>query len=247
MRASRANKLISTNSQAYVEFTSPQASTALKRYIESLQSAEGATSQRRPSVSFHITTTNPFKTLPKDAPQRQSRESQGRGSTPAGQTFHNTGGPVNNFQNGNPGAGYQGNNNYRGRGGYRGGMRGGYNQNYGGGGFNNNNAGMNGFGPMGGVGFNRGGMGGFNNRGGPSMRARGGGMGMMNGPMGMANPMAMGGMMPNMGMMGNGMGMGKCYEPQSVNDYVPYHKQHQPGYIDLHLLTHVVFSNLRFQ
>lgn len=215
VRASRANKLTTTNSQAYVEFTSPQASTALKRYIESLQSAEGATQQRRPSVSFHITTTNPFKTLPKDAPQRQSRDGQGRGGAPAGQTFHNTGGPANNFQNGTPGTGYQGNN-YRGRGGYRGGMRGGYNQNYGGGGFNNNNNGMNGFNAMGGVGFNRGGMGGFpNNRGGPNMRARGG-MGMMNGPMGMANPMAMGGMMPNMGMMGNGMGMGKCYEGRTM-------------------------------
>ncbi|KAJ4386887.1 hypothetical protein N0V93_009786 [Gnomoniopsis smithogilvyi] len=210
--------------QAYVEFTSPQASTAFKRYIESLQSGEGTSQQRRPSVSFHVTTTNPFKTLPKDAPQRQGRDSQGRGGTPAGQNFHNASGPVNNFQNGNPSTGYQGNN-YRGRGGYRGGMRGGYNQVYGGGGGggnnmgtfnNNNNNGMNGFNPVGGVGFNRGGFGGgFNNRGGPGMRGRGG-MGMMNGPM-MPNPMGMGGMMPNMGMMGSGMGMGFNNMPGQFN------------------------------
>lgn len=202
--------LTRTNSQAYLEFLSPQAATAVKRHIDGLQVGEGGSAQqRRPSVVFHPI-NNPFKTLPKDAPQRQNRDSQGR-STPAGPNFHN-GPPVNNFQGGNPGGGgYQGG--YRGRGGYnRGGPRGGYGNNYGGSNmnaFNNNNMGFNG--PMGGGGFNRGGMGsGFQNRGGPNMRGRGGMNPMMGGGPMMANPMAMGGMMPGMNMMGGGMGgMGK--------------------------------------
>lgn len=166
--------------------------------------------QRRPTISFHSPNVNPFKTLPKDAPQRSTRDSsQGRGA-PAGPNFH-SGPPVNNFQaGGGGGGGFQGG--FRGRGGVyaRGGlMRGGFNQNYGNSNMNafNNNMGFNN--GMGGGGFNRGGMGGgFNNRGGPNMRGRGGMNAMMGGgPAGMmGGPMGMGGMgMPAMGMMG-GMG-----------------------------------------
>lgn len=203
--------MLTAYSQAYIEFMSQQAATATKRYIDGIQSGEaGSNQQRRPNVSFHNAHVNPFKTLPKDAPQRQNRDVQGRGA-PAGPNFNN-GPPVGNFQgSNNSGGGFQGN--FRGgRGGYnRGGMRGGYNNNYGNSNmnaFNNNNMGFNN--PMGGGGgFNRGGMGGnFNNRGGPAMRGRGN-MNMMGGPM-MGNPMGMGGMMPNMNMMGGGMnGMGE--------------------------------------
>lgn len=204
------------HSQAYMEFTSQQAATATKRYIDGIQSGEaGSNQQRRPNVSFHNSHVNPFKTLPKDAPQRQNRDVQGRGA-PAGPNFNNNnnGPPVGNFQgNNNSSGGFQGN--FRGgRGGYnRGGMRGGYNNNYGNSNMNafNNNMGFN---PMGGggAGFNRGAMGAmggnFNNRGGPTMRGRGN-MNMMGNPM-MGNPMGMGGMMPNMNMMGGGLnGMGE--------------------------------------
>lgn len=207
----RRRKLIFVvDSQAYIEFSSQQAATAAKRYIDGMQSGEGGTNQqRRPSIAFHNAHVNPFKTLPKDAPQRQSRDNQGRGA-PAGPNFH-SGPPVNNFQaSGSGGSGFQ--NNFRGgRGGYnRGGMRGGFNNNYGGpnmNGFNNNNMGFNN--PMGGGGFNRGGMGGGFNRGGANMRGRGGMNNMMGGAPMMGNPMGMGGMMPGMNMMGGGMGMGE--------------------------------------
>lgn len=167
-------------------------------------------------MSYHSPGNNPFKTLPKDAPQR-ARDNAGRGA-PAGPGNFNNAGPANNFQAGGGGGGYQGG--FRGRGGYnnRGGMRGGFNPNYGNSNmnaFNNNMGGFNN--PMGGGGF--GGAGGFNrgggmNRGAPGMGAmRGGRGGMMGGP-GM-NGMGMGGMpnmgmggMPNMGMNMMG-GMGK--------------------------------------
>lgn len=195
------------NRQAYLEFESQQAATAAKRYIDGLQSGEGGSNQqRRPSVAFHNAHVNPFKTLPKDAPQRQNRDSQGRGGSVAPH-FHN-GPSVNSFQGGQPGGGFQGN--FRGnRGGYnRGGMRGGFgNNNYGGPNMNGFNGNMGFNNPMGGGGFNRGGMGGFN-RGGPNMRARGG-MNMMGAAPMMGNPMGMGGMMPGMNMMGGGMGMGE--------------------------------------
>lgn len=219
-------------SQTYVEFTSPQAATAAKRHIEGLQFGESTNQQGRPKISFHSSHMNPFKTLPKDAPQRQGKpydkyadrqydkydkyDKYGTGAG-SGPNFNN-GPAVNNFQaGGGGGGGYQ--NNYRGgRGGFnRGGMRGGYNnQNYGNNQSYGNNMGFNN--PMGG-GFNRGGMGGnmmgggmgFNNRGGPNMRGRGGmGGNMMGGGPMMGNPMGMAGMMPGMNMMGGGMGgMGK--------------------------------------
>ncbi|KAF3765261.1 putative Hrp1, partial [Cryphonectria parasitica EP155] len=73
--------------QVYVEFTSAQAATAAKRSIESLQSGggDGSSNQaRRATVAFHSAHNNPFKTLPKDAPQRQNRDSQGRAGSTGG-------------------------------------------------------------------------------------------------------------------------------------------------------------------
>ncbi|ROV96742.1 hypothetical protein VSDG_05569 [Cytospora chrysosperma] len=198
--------------QAYVEFTSSQAATATKNRIDSLFSGDENNSgpNRRPTVSYHSATINPFKTLPKDAPQR-ARDNAGR-STPSGPGNFNNG-PVSSFQGGSGGGGgYQGGGGgFRGRGGYnRGGMRGGFNPNYGNtnmnafgnnmGGFNNPMGGGGGFGG----GFNRGG--GMGMRGGPNMRGRGGmGGGMMGAPGGM-NPMGAMGGLPNMGGMPN-MGM----------------------------------------
>ncbi|KAL2291669.1 hypothetical protein FJTKL_11886 [Diaporthe vaccinii] len=206
--------------QAYVELASNQAATATKRHIESSLSSDengSGPQQRRTTVSYHAPGNNPFKTLPKDAPQR-ARDNAGRGA-PAGPGNFNNAGPANNFQaGGGGGGGFQGG--FRGRGGYnRGGMRGGFNPNYGSnmGAFNNNNNMGGGFnnpmggGGFGGAGFNRGGG---MNRGAPGMGAmRGGRGGMMGGP-GM-NGMGMGGMpnmgmggIPNMGMnMMGGMGM----------------------------------------
>lgn len=183
--------------QAFVDFSSPQASTALKHQIETL--TNGPTNARKFQVIFTNASNNPFKTLPKDAPARvKDDRAQRAGSTPY------SGPPQND-------GGYRGNSGFRGRGGYGG--RGGYqnqnnynqNRNFSGpmqngNGFNNqnfqpNSPMMNQFG--GGGGFNQrgGGMrGGFNNRGG-----RGGGAGPGN-PMG--NPGAMPMMGMNMAMMG---------------------------------------------
>jgi len=196
-------------SQAYVEFTSPQAATAVKQKIESY--GEGQPPSKRHTVGFASPATNPFRTLPKDAPARQNgshqtnRAGSGNFSGSAGQ---------GNYNNGN---------NFRGRGGLN--TRGGMNVNNN---FNRNfqppqmNAmPANGFGGphMGGfaaapmVGFNnfnRGGMmpmaGGFNNfnRGGMMPMV---GMGGMPGRGGRGGMSMMGGGMP-MGGMGMGMGMG---------------------------------------
>ncbi|KAJ4018057.1 hypothetical protein NW752_001968 [Fusarium irregulare] len=187
--------------QAYVEFYSPQASTATKHRIEQiLAESQGA---KKVTLAYWAPNVNPFKTLPKDAPARG--KDQSRAPSGYNDRSNNMGG---NF--GGSGGGFRG-----GRGGYnRGGMnQGGYNRN-----FNNNNNNMGGFnnnmgggynGPMGGggnFGFNnRGGMMGGGMRGGPGgMRGgRGGGMMNMN-PMG-GMPMGMPGNM-GMGMMGpNGM------------------------------------------
>lgn len=194
-----------SNSQAFVEFASPQAATAVKHQIDNLGPA------RKHSAIYTNPIPNPFRTLPKDAPMRKDNN---RG--PGG---FNAGGNNPNFGMNNMGGGF------RGRGGYtnRGNMSNFNNRNNFNpmGGFQGGAAAggmMGGFqgGPMGGMqnyGYNnRGGMmGGM--RGGPGgMRGRGGGnmgMGMsgMNpmGGMGM-NPMA-GGMNPMMGGMGGNMGM----------------------------------------
>ncbi|KAJ9191106.1 hypothetical protein DTO164E3_1658 [Paecilomyces variotii] len=197
--------------QAFVEFHTPQASSAVKHQIENY-AANGQTG-RKHTVTYANPHTNPFRTLPKDAPMRKDeRARSGSGFNSPNQNM--------NFGMNNMGGGFRG-----GRGGFnRGGMGNnmGYaNRNFGGpmGGFQGPMGG--GFQtPMGGMqnygGFNRGGMmGGM--RGGPGgMRGRGGGgmagpnmMGMPNmGPMaGMGmNPMA-GGMNPMMGGMGGNMGM----------------------------------------
>ncbi|KAJ0385069.1 hypothetical protein COL922a_007130 [Colletotrichum nupharicola] len=200
--------------QVYVEFTTQQAATAAKHAIESTDGVNGV--PKKQNVTYSNPNVNPFRTLPKDAPNRAGKD---QGSARGG--YNNQGSSMGGeFRGG-----------YRGRGGFngpRGGMNQGFNRNFSGGGgmgggFNNNmgggfNNGMGGnFG--GGGGFNRGGGFGGGMRGGPGMRGgRGGGMnnpmgGMGMGPMG---GMPMGGM-PNMNMMGGGMpgfhGMPQQFNP----------------------------------
>lgn len=215
-RSGQAANLRSSSpcSQAFVEFTTTQAATATKHYLET---ASGL----KHTAQYASAQMNPFKTHPKDALMRKD------GSR--GNAGFNSGGNQNmNFGGGNMNMG-----------GFRG--RGGYNNNRGVGnmgGFNNRNNfnNMGGFqggnapaagGMMGG--FQAGPMGmqnfGFNNRGGMMNNMRGGpggmrggrggnmaGAGMMMpgmnpmGGMGM-NPMAGGGMNPMMGNMGGNMGM----------------------------------------
>ncbi|TDZ31583.1 hypothetical protein C8035_v001508 [Colletotrichum spinosum] len=190
--------------QVYVEFTSQQAATAAKHAIEATDGSQGI--PKKHQVTYSNPTVNPFRTLPKDAPNRAGKE---QGSRPGG-SYNNQGAPMGE-------GGYRGG--YRGRGGFNGPRGGGMNQNFNrnfsggmGGGFNNNmsgggggfNNGMGG-GSFGG-GFQRGGGFGGGMRGGPGMR---GGRGGMNNPMGGMGMGPMGGMpmggMPNMGMMGGGM------------------------------------------
>lgn len=205
-----------------MEFTTPQAATATKHMIENL--GQG----RKHMVNYTNPHTNPFRTLPKDAPMRKE------GNRPGG---FSPGGGNMNFGMNNMGGGF------RGRGGYN--NRGGMNN------FNNRNnfTPMGGFqgaaGPAGGMmgGFQGGPMGGmqnygFNNRGGMmggmrggpgGMRGgRGGNMGAGNmmgmpgmnpmGAMGM-NPMA-GGMNPMMGGMGGNMGMQGKFQVNTASNYL---------------------------
>ncbi|KAI0099821.1 hypothetical protein GGR51DRAFT_564656 [Nemania sp. FL0031] len=199
--------------QAYLEFSSQQAATAAKHQIESAGSEGTQPGGKKHNVIYSSPVTNPFRTLPKDAPARGKDNPASRGG--AGGNFNDRGGG-----------------NFRGRGNFNG-PRGGFNRNFGGGnmggggggGFHNNNnmgGGGGGFGNnMGGGGFGFGNMGGgggqFGFRGGMmggnmggSMRGggmrggRGGGMGPAMNPgvgAGMNNGM-MGGMsgMPMMGM-----------------------------------------------
>ncbi|KAI9719154.1 MAG: hypothetical protein M1828_006336 [Chrysothrix sp. TS-e1954] len=178
--------------QAYIELITPQSSTALKRHLESLNDPSSKGPRHNHTVVYSSPSTNPYRTLPKDAPARSDRGSS----------------------TGNPRGGFNNRGDFRGRGrGDRGGFRGGGNfggapqmsgmpmQN--GGGFNNPMGGFfNGFNNRGG-GMN--GMMGNNMRGGGGSRGnRGGGMNMMGGmPMGMAN-YGMGMNMAGMGM--NNMG-----------------------------------------
>ncbi|PCG89365.1 Nucleotide-binding, alpha-beta plait [Penicillium occitanis (nom. inval.)] len=212
-----------SKSQAYVEFSTLQAATAVKRLIEHYAST--GQPGRKHSANYTNPHQNPFRTLPKDAPTRKDDRNNRPFNQPGTQ---NMGYGMNNMASGNAGGGFRG-----GRGGFnRGGM--GYNnRNYSGG----MNTGFQGAGgPMGGGGFNNpmgGGMGGygggFNNRGGnmmgggmrggPNMRGRGGGpnmggapnmMGMGMNPMGGMgmNPAMAGGMNPMMGNMGMGFQAG---------------------------------------
>jgi len=200
--------------QVYVQMQSPQAATALKHQIDNL--FKDQSHAKKPSAIFNPPQHNPFKTLPKDVPQRD----KGRNDRGGSGNFGNQGGGNNynnnnrfnnrgNFGNRGGNMGFQNNRNFSGP---AGGNMGG-NMGYGGQapmntfGGNNMGGGMNNFGG----GFNRGGMMGNNMRGGMGNRGRGGmgmnnmggGMGGMNMPMG-NNMMGMGG---GMGMMGGNMGM----------------------------------------
>ncbi|KAF9889788.1 hypothetical protein FE257_006878 [Aspergillus nanangensis] len=211
--------------QAFLEFTSLQATTATKHKIESF--GVGGQAGRKHTVIYTSPQPNPFRTLPKDAPMRkdnQARSMSGGFNSPN----QNMNFGMNNMGGGSGGSGSGGGGFRGGRGGYN--NRGGMNNNMGG--FNNRNFQnpMGGFqNPMGG-GFPANPMGGgmqnygFNNRGGMmggmrggpgGMRGRGGGgmggpnmMGMPMNPMGGMgmNPMG-GGMNPMMGGMGGNMGM----------------------------------------
>ncbi|TGZ80470.1 hypothetical protein EX30DRAFT_51481 [Ascodesmis nigricans] len=211
---------------AFVEFTTPQAAAAVKAKIES-GSNQPAYMGKRHSVNYTNPNTNPFRTLPKDAPQRdRPRDFQaGRGTGAP-----HSAGPVNapigaaagamGMNAGMPMGGFRG-----GRGGFSGPVRGGMGAPFMGGrggfappvqqgspqqgfqtpmgGFGNPNMPMQQFGAGNFQGGNfRGGM--NQMRGGPNMRGRG-----MGGPM-MGGGMGMGGNMGGMGMSGNmgGMGMG---------------------------------------
>lgn len=193
--------------QAFVEFTSLQAASAMKHQIDSLVGSQAGS--RKYAVTYSNPHQNPFKTYPKDGPARGKDDRPQR--TPSGGSYNSPGPPTNNYNN--TGSGYRGG---RGGGGYN---RGGMNNNMGGGGFNNNrnfSNPMGGFNPAMGGTFqnNMGGMnnfGGFNNRGGGMMNNRGG-MGGMRGGRGanMAGGMPM---MGGMGGMGMGMGMGGAMNP----------------------------------
>ncbi|KAI9653965.1 MAG: hypothetical protein M1829_001114, partial [Trizodia sp. TS-e1964] len=56
--------------QAFLEFTSPQAATAVKAKVESF--GTGATSSKKVTVSYTSAAINPFRTLPKDAPPKNN-------------------------------------------------------------------------------------------------------------------------------------------------------------------------------
>lgn len=207
--------LTCADSQAYVEFTSQQAATATKHRIDALSNEYSQPGQqKRHNVIYSGPNHNPFRTLPKDAPNRAAKDGQNR--TAPGQVYNDRGGGfggTNNFGGFRGGRG--GFNGPRGGGGGGGMNQGGFSRNFAGNNMNSfgaNNMGFNN--PMGGVGygggFNRGGMMGGGMRGGGMRGGRGGNMGMMGGmPMGGAMPMGgMGGPMGGMGMMGGGMGAG---------------------------------------
>lgn len=202
--------------QAWVLFKSPQAATAAKQKIESF--GEGQQYTKKFLVNFTSPYTNPFRTLPKDGPTRNSNPPNNNRTTPGG--FGNTG----VMSNMSPQSmGYHMNNT---GGGFRGGRGGGYNNR--GGGMNNmpgyNRGGFQqpmsgGFqgAQMGGYqGAPMGGMqsyGGFQNRGGMMGGMRGGAMNMRGGRGGMTPNGMIGMPMGNMGMGGmnaqmGGMGMG---------------------------------------
>jgi len=198
--------------QAFVDFSSPQASTALKHKIERL--TNGPTNARKFQVLFTNASNNPFKTLPKDAPARAKEDRANRaGSTPYSAPQQNEGGYNHSHSHSHRGnSGFRGRGGgYTGRGGYQNQNSHNYNQNQNrnfsgpmqsGGGFNNNHNQNQNFQPNMSM-MNNFGGGGFNPRGGGGgMRGtfndRGGGRGA--GPMNNVNAMPMMGM--NMAMMG---------------------------------------------
>ncbi|EXJ64335.1 hypothetical protein A1O7_00671 [Cladophialophora yegresii CBS 114405] len=196
--------------QVYLEFSSPQASTAARHKIESLTGNQP--SSRKHTVAFTSATQNPFKTLPKDAPARARDERPARGGS-----FNS--GPRGDYGLNNQGfrGGRGGNFN---RGGYN--QNSHYNRNFSPpmGGYNNQNMGFQG--TMG-MGNN---YGGFNNRGGMMNNNMRGGMGGMRGGrggmntfMGMAGGMGVGNMGMNPMMAGMGMGgfQGNQFNPGMFN------------------------------
>ncbi len=226
--------------QAFVEFASPQAATAVKRLLESDEAAHNG---RKFAVTYTSASVNPYRTLPKDAPVR-GKDGNGMGSrdsrSPGG---HASPGYIPNPPNQGGGGNMPMNNNFRG------GRGGGFNNNRGprmnnnmGGGFPNRNfSGP----PMGGaptggfqsppmVGFMMGGMnpfvGGFANRGNMMGGMRGGPVGGRGGRGGMGPN----GMMAGMGNMGGGMmgGMGgpmggMGMNPMGVQGTQPFYHQQQ--------------------
>ena len=233
---SRANECTAYR-QAYVLFKSPQAATAAKHKIESF--GEGQQYTKKFTVSYTSPHTNPFRTLPKDGPMRNSNAPNNNRSTSG--NYGNTGAMSNippqqmGFNMNGPSNSYRGN-----RGGYNnrgGGMnsmpsynRGGFQQSMTGGfpvpqmgGFQGSP--MSGMPPYGGF-QNRGGIGGMrggamNMRGGRGGMSATGMMGMPMGNMGMGvigaqmNGMAMG--MPQMGAAMGMQGMQVSYNNFYVN------------------------------
>lgn len=201
--------------EAFVELQTPEGATAMKRHIESLSATQQP--NRKLGIIYLPISPNPFKTHPKDAPNRSKESFKERP-----QNNHNAGyNNQNNYRGGRGGFNHRGA--YQGRGGYNNnnqmGMMGGF------GGMNNMN--MNGMsmgmgGPMGGfggqMGFNRGGGGMMSMNRGGFQGGRGGRGGMMGG---MMPNMAMGGMSA-MGMdMGMGMGFGgESGQPRKVIKHV---------------------------
>ncbi|KAK3996517.1 hypothetical protein QBC44DRAFT_365640 [Cladorrhinum sp. PSN332] len=193
--------------QVYVTFTTQQAATAVKLIIEG-QGSSNQPGQKRHIVIYSSPGHNPFRTLPKDTPNRGPRDAQNRPAPGGPNQGQHENRPQHNAyaQQNNPS--YQNNtNSYNHR------TRGPYNNRNPARGYNNYqshvnaqygntptnfNSGMN---NSYGTGFGRGG---YNNMRGPGMGNRGRG-GNMGGGMGtMMNPA-----MPSMPMMGPGpMGMG---------------------------------------
>lgn len=178
--------------EAYLEFTSPQAATAVKREVDAAnEPQEGSGVRKVPFTAYFTPLGNPFKTGAGAGNKKDAYMSTSAGG--------GRGGAYNNFNRG--GGGFGGRGNFGGRGG-------------GGGGFNNNNANN----PMMGGGRGGGGWmnnpmaaGGFGNMN-PMMNMMGammggrGGMNMMGGRGGMNMMGGMGGM--NMGNMMGGGGRG---------------------------------------
>jgi hypothetical protein len=192
--------------QAYVEFASQQAATAVKHKIDAFGDLQQFA--KKHTVTYSNPNVNPFKSTPKDAPVRDGKGAVGHAQSGG---YNNRNAPNSNFRGRTPGytpnrgamggvngGGYNNNRNFSGP--QMGMMPGGFQQGMGN--FQNNQ--------MGGQfsGFNRGGMmGGM--RGGPG-GGRGGRGGM---PGGMMGGMPMGGMpmggMGGMPGMGGPMGMGQ--------------------------------------
>ncbi len=231
----------SLNSQAYVEFVSPQAATAVKRKVEAL--GEDQQAAKKHPVSFTSASSNPYKTLPKDAPVRgRDGPRQDHRASPSG---HSSPGWVGNSPGPSaPGGGSGGMNTYRGgRGGF--GNRGPRGGNMGG--FQNRNF----SGPMGGappVGFQpqmggfqgamMGGMApfvGFPNRG----NMMGGMRGVPPGPRGGRGGMVPNGMMGGMPNMGGGPGMmGGMPGPMGAMNMGPMGVQGTHGFHHRHQRQH---------